>query len=240
MKLVLLFVLVGFTSSFAQFPSGKYYSVFSDKAAILTIDSSSIRLQGGTPVFDPVAKNLRLDSAQEGKVVMINKILQRSSSNWRLVGKHDDTLQSIYAIIDITAPTPETFTLNFLRNEYQTEADALPHINDTASPFGFQFLSKSRVETIMSLKSVETITAKDLTTIIRTSNETLRSRMKEFEDQPEKAMFAMMVLPMQITNDVFIAQGYNPFVGQATMMGVIDKFREDPDVKKAMEEASIK
>src|SRR5690242_14845036 len=124
MKLVLFFVLAGVTNIFAQFPTGDYYSIFPDKAAIVTIDSATIKLNGGVPFFDQATKTVRIDSAKEGNRVMITKLTQRSPSNWRIIGKLADTSLTTYALLDITINAPETFILNFLKNEYKTEADA--------------------------------------------------------------------------------------------------------------------
>lgn len=238
MKLACLFVLIGFSSAFGQFPVGEFYSIYPAKVAVVSFDSTTIKLLGGNPVFNQETKTVGIDSAEEGNTVTITRISERSPSSWRIIGKLKDTTSSTYAILDVDRISPTSFQLAFLKNEYQTQTDAEAHLKDSAVSFGFQFIGKDRVAEIMSLKSVEGITAQDLTAVIRATTHAVNARMKQYENQPDLAMFAMMILPMQITIDEFVAKGYNPFVAQQTMEAMLNKLKEDPEVKKAIEESS--
>jgi hypothetical protein len=240
MKYIVTFILIISAQAFAQFPAGRYYTIFPDKAAIITIDSVSLSLQGGNPIFDNTRKTIVLDSAQDGHTVSIVKIYSSSKTSWLLIGKVTDSARTIFALLDLIAVDPQTLELNFRKDEFASREEAEQHIGDTTAVFGFRFMNEEKVKRLMSLKPIKELTSKDMIAVYRATSDSVEALSKRFKDQPEAAFFAMMIRPMQITSDELATRGYNPLAPNAEIEAVLDKLKLDPEVKKVLDEIEAK
>ena len=240
MKFVIALIAVISTHAFAQFPSGRYYTIFPDKAAIITIDSTALSLQGGNPIFDNGKKTITLDSAEEGHTVTIVKIFPASRTSWLLIGKVVEPTSTVYALLDLIMIDPQTFELNFRKDEFTSGEEAESHIKDTTAAFGFRFMSEEKVRRFMSLKPIKELTTKDIISIYRATSDSVEALSKQLKDQPEVAFFAMMIRPTQITTEELAARGYNPLAPKVEIEATLEKLKQDPEVKKALDEIEAK
>lgn len=235
MKIVVLFASLIASHAFAQFPAGQYFSLFGEKAAIITLDETSLLLKGGNPIFDAARKTITLDSAEDGQKVTVVKVHSTNNANWRMIGKVVEPTRTVFAIIDIIRVDPQTLELNFNKDEYESAEDAEAHLKDSGGAFGFRLITPAKVEQLMSLRPVNEMTPKDMVSIIRATDDTLAVLQKRYEGQPEMAFFIMMIRPAQIVMDEIAARGYNPLVSKPEMDAVMEKLSQDPEVKKAKE-----
>lgn len=240
MRILVLFVSLIASHVFAQLPVGQYFSIFGEKAAIITLDETSLMLKGGNPIFDAAKKTITLDSAEDGQKVNVVKVHSTANGSWRVIGNVVEPTRTVYAIIDVIRVDQHTLELNFNKDEYETVEEAESHLKDTGQAFGFRLITPAKVEQLMSLRSVNELTPKDMASVIRATDDTLDVLMKRYSNQPEMSFFLMIIRPPQIIMDELASRGYNPLVAKAEMEAVIAKLSEDPEVKKAREESEAR